>query len=497
MQKYILELTVFLSGFIVLTYEVVGARILGPYYGTSTFVWTAMIGIILASLSIGYYIGGRLADRKDARIEHLANMILYAGLAIAVTYIIRKPLLEILSQSTHDIRIGSVIAAIILFLPASILLGMVSPYAVKLRIEWLKSSGSTIGNMSALGTLGSILGTFISWFYLIPHFGMSIILGILPLSLIFLSLLIAPHNRVIFKTVSSIVLIFIFFSLERAYAWSSIIEETDTLYSHIRIYDKKDAITGERLRTMGINIENHSTMSLDSDRLVNQYTKYYHLVRHFFPEFSSGLMLWGAGYSFPKDYLAKYPHNTLDVVEIDPGVTDLAKKYFALEDHPNLTIHHEDARVFLNQNTKKFDAIFGDAFTSWYSVPYQLTTQEAIQKQYDSLSDNGVVILNIISAIEGEMGELLRAEYKTFKTVFPQVYILPVSSPKDGTQIQNIVLIALKSKTPPSWESQDRELAWFLSQRWALPIDDDMPLLTDDYAPVDHYVGKFLKEIRH
>ena len=497
MQKYILELTVFLSGFIVLTYEVVGARILGPYYGTSTFVWTAMIGIILASLSIGYYIGGRLADRKDARIEHLANMILYAGLAIAVTYIIRKPLLEILSQSTHDIRIGSVIAAIILFLPASILLGMVSPYAVKLRIEWLKSSGSTIGNMSALGTLGSILGTFISWFYLIPHFGMSIILGILPLSLIFLSLLIAPHNRVIFKTVSSIVLLFIFFSLERAYAWSSIIEETDTLYSHIRIYDKKDTITGERLRTMGINIENHSTMSLDSDRLVNQYTKYYHLVRHFFPEFSSGLMLWGAGYSFPKDYLAKYPHNTLDVVEIDPGVTDLAKKYFALEDHPNLTIHHEDARVFLNQNTKKFDAIFGDAFTSWYSVPYQLTTQEAIQKQYDSLSDNGVVILNIISAIEGEMGELLRAEYKTFKTVFPQVYILPVSSPKDGTQIQNIVLIALKSKTPPSWESQDRELAWFLSQRWTLPIDDDMPLLTDDYAPVDHYVGKFLKEIRH
>lgn len=140
-------------------------------------------------------------------------------------------------------------------------------------------------------------------------------------------------------------------------------------------------------------------------------------------------------------------------------MTALAKKYFALEDHPNLTIHHEDARVFLNQNTKKFDAIFGDAFTSWYSVPYQLTTQEAIQKQYDSLSDNGVVILNIISAIEGEMGELLRAEYKTFTTVFPQVYIIPVSSPKDGTQIQNIVLIALKSKNPPSWESQDRELA--------------------------------------
>ena len=137
-------------------------------------------------------------------------------------------------------------------------------------------------------------------------------------------------------------------------------------------------------------------------------------------------MLGGAGYSFPKDYLTKYPNATLDVVEIDPGVTALAKKYFALEDHPNLTIYHEDARVFLNQNTKKYDAILGDAFSSWYLVPYQLTTEEAIRRQYDSLSLSGAVILNIVSSIEGEMGEFLRAEYKTYKKVFPQVYLLPV-----------------------------------------------------------------------
>jgi peptidoglycan/LPS O-acetylase OafA/YrhL len=105
MQKYILEIVVFLSGFIVLTYEVVGARILGPYYGTSTFVWTAIIGIILASLSIGYYIGGKLADKKNARLETLANMILWAGIAIALTYIIRKPLLENLSGIISDIRV--------------------------------------------------------------------------------------------------------------------------------------------------------------------------------------------------------------------------------------------------------------------------------------------------------------------------------------------------------------------------------------------------------
>ncbi len=208
-------------------------------------------------------------------------------------------------------------------------------------------------------------------------------------------------------------------------------------------------------------------------------------------------MLGGAGYSFPKDYLAKYPKATLDVVEIDPGVTALAKKYFALEDHPNLNIFHEDARVFLNQNTKQYDAIFGDAFSSWYLVPYQLTTKEAVQREYNSLSMSGIIILNIVSSIEGEMGEFFRAEYKTYKEVFPQVYLLPVGHPNDPTRIQNIILVALKSPEAPIWSSTDPEISGFLSHLWRKPIPDEMPILTDDYAPVDHYIGKFLREIRN
>lgn len=145
-------------------------------------------------------------------------MILYSGIAIAVTYIIRKPLLEFLSQNIQDIRIGSIIAATLLFLPASVLLGMVSPYAVRLRIDKLTSSGSTIGNMSAIGTLGSILGTFVSGFYLIPYFGMNTLLAGLPLILILLSLFIAPRHLTLLKVVGSIVLIGIFVSLDRAYA---------------------------------------------------------------------------------------------------------------------------------------------------------------------------------------------------------------------------------------------------------------------------------------
>lgn len=237
-------------------------------------------------------------------------------------------------------------------------------------------------------------------------------------------------------------------------------------------------------------------MSLDSDRLVNEYTKYYHLVRHFHPNFASGLMLGGAGYSFPKDYLAKYPEAHLDVVEIDPGVTELARKYFGLEDHPNMTIYHEDGRVFLNQNTRKYDAIFGDAFTSWYSVPYQLTTKEAIQKKYDSLSESGIVILNIISSLQGEMGEFLRAEYRTYKEIFPQVYLFAVSNTRNESKIQNIILVAMKSEKPPMMTSSDPEIREFLRHLWEGKLEEDMPILTDDYAPVDHYIGKFLKKIR-
>lgn len=164
---------------------------------------------------------------------------------------------------------------------------MVSPYAVRLRIDKLTSSGSTIGNMSAIGTLGSILGTFISGFYLIPYFGMNTLLAGLPLVLLLLSLLIAPKHIPLIKIVGGILLVGIFITLDRVYAEPGIIIEKDTLYSHIRIFDAKDPVTDENLRTMGINIENHSRMSLDSDRLVNEYTRYYHLVRHFFPGFTS------------------------------------------------------------------------------------------------------------------------------------------------------------------------------------------------------------------
>jgi spermidine synthase len=206
-------------------------------------------------------------------------------------------------------------------------------------------------------------------------------------------------------------------------------------------------------------------------------------------------MIGGAGYSYPKDYLKKFPDARLDVIEIDPMLTELAKRYFNLKDDKRLVIYHEDGRTFLNRTKKKYDVIFGDAFTSYYALPYQLTTRETVQKMYEMLNDDGVILINIISSIEGEKGKFLRAEYATFKTVFPQVYLFPVNEFNDGSKVQNIMLIALKSKQKPAFRNNDPELNKYLQHLWKTEIKKDVPILTDDYAPVDAYTMKIIKEL--
>ena len=491
--KYNLEIAVFVCGAVVMVFELVGSRVLGPYFGTSIFVWTSLIGIILGSLSLGYYIGGKVADRKPS-LGQLSMIIFLSAVSIGLTILVKAPLLEILDQGISTIKTGSVAASLILFLPTSVLLGMVSPYAAKLKIKDLVSSGSRVGNLYALSTAGSIAGTFLSGFYLIPHFGTNRLLLILSMILLAVSLLLSPKQLIKTKMAALLILLLGLLGvngLELA-AMKDGFVDVDTAYNRIWISDQHDRGLNKKVRSLAINRAVSSAMLLDSDELVYEYTKYYRLARHFNPTLQKALMIGGAGYSYPKDFLKKYADATLDVVEIDPAVTELAKRYFNLKADPRLAIFHEDGRVFLNRATKKYDAILGDAFTSQLSLPYQLTTREAVQKKYDALNEDGVVIVNIISSIEGEKGQFLRAEYKTFKSVFPQVYLFPVASPDNGSVLQNIILIALKSTKEPTFESDDPELNGYLGHLWTQRIDDDMPILTDDFAPVDHYIRNLI-----
>ncbi len=182
MKKFTLELVAFFCGAVVMSFEIVGSRMLGPYVGTSMFAWTSIIGVILLSLSIGYYWGGRIADMRP-RADILSLFIFIAGLFLIVTVLIKGLILESLTRSIDNIHIVSVIASLILFTVPSVLLGMVSPFAVRIKMKSVEKSGSTVGNLYSISTIGSIVGVFLTGFYLIPNYKISNIIMVLAITL--------------------------------------------------------------------------------------------------------------------------------------------------------------------------------------------------------------------------------------------------------------------------------------------------------------------------
>ena len=485
LKQFQLHIIVFVAGATVMIFELAGSRILAPYFGTSMFIWTSLIGVILGSLSIGYWLGGNLSD-KNPTINMLAKILFISAIMIFFVAIFKDIVLILLQYTTLDIRLSSAIAAIILFAPPSVLLGMISPYAAKLKIDNLQNSGKTVGNLYALSTVGSIAGTFFAGFFLIPLIGSTNILftlsGILTILSIFSSWSWTMNK---FKTLMLFTVIPA--SIASNFLALDNIIDVETQYNRVLIFEGEHANNGHLVKYMQINNEGSSAMYVDRDDLVYEYTKYYDLAHHFTPKIERALIFGGAGYSYPKYFINTRATATIDVVEIDPGVTKLAREHFDLKDDPRLQIFHEDGRTFLNKNSKSYDAIFVDAFNST-SPPVQLTTVEAVTKMFNSLDEKGVIIANIISSIEGESSKFLQAEYATFSHVFPQVYLFYVRNDINKLQSQNIMLVALKTEEIPSFESKYDNIHTYLSHKFELPYLK-LPILTDDHAPVEHYMS--------
>ena len=193
-KKFSLEVVVFMCGAVVMAYEIIGSRILGPYVGTSMVVWSSIIGIILASLSAGYYYGGRIADRRP-ETGILALFIAVSGLYILLSLLFKNALLNALSQTLASIPLAAILSSLVLFAFPAFLLGMVSPFAARLKIKDTETSGATVGYLYALSTFGSITGTFLAGFYLIPGFRLTSILLILGLLLLVLALFLYLENK--------------------------------------------------------------------------------------------------------------------------------------------------------------------------------------------------------------------------------------------------------------------------------------------------------------
>ncbi len=490
-SKFILELTVFVCGALVMVYEIIGSRLLSPHLGASTYVWTSLIGVILGALSLGYWLGGKIADQKPD-LKTFAFVIFLAGGLVSVTILLKDLILSFIAQMPFGLELKSVIAALLLFAPASVLLGFVTPYAVKLKITSLEDSGKTVGRLYALSTVGSILGTFLAGFFLIPFVGSEKTLYLVGATLIGLSLLLAPFALT--KTSVALLVLFVFgvsvselksFYLRRIYS----LHDIDTEYSRLQIFNIIDAETKKPMRVLTTDpFFIQSGMYLNSDELAFSYTKYYHLLKHFKPDFQKTLIIGGAGYSFPKDYLKKYPNAEIEVAEIDPQMTEVARKHFRLKDDPRLKITHQDGRIFLNQSPAgQFDVVLMDAFGSLFSVPFQLTTVEAVSNINRVLKDDGVVIFNLGGAIKGDLNKFLQAELKTYRQVFPKVYLFKINPDLPDEKPQNLIIIACKAQNTAPLISNDAETAGLLNHRYTQELDTRLDILTDDLAPVEYY----------
>lgn len=482
---------VFACGAFVMAFEIVASRILAPFIGTSTYIWTSLIGVILASLSLGYHLGGRMADRRPD-LRSLAALIFAAGTLVAVTELIKEIVLSFVSSVQIGIELRSIVASVILFAPASVCLGCVTPYAVKLRMSSLADTGKTVGRLYALSTVGSIIGTFAAGFFLIPFVGSTRTLYIISGGLIAVSLMLFPFGLTRPVIASIVVIAFSVISNESSMyllRTQNDLHDIDTEYSRVRIFKTVDPRSGSRIQALATDPYSiQSAMLLDSDEPVFEYSRYYHLARHFVPGFRDVLLIGGAGYSVPKEFLRTYSDISLDVVEIDPQMTAIARRYFRLTDDPRMSIIHEDGRTFLNNaQGRKYDVILMDAFGSLFAVPYHLTTREFVHEISRSLADNGVVIFNLGSAISGDGSNFLQAELATYRSVFPTVYVFKVYSDHADDRLQNLIIVALKSTSEPELTSSDAEIARMLGHIYSGTIAATRPVLTDDLAPVEYY----------
>jgi spermidine synthase len=497
---------IFMSGIMVMVLEMVGARLMAPHVGTSTIVWTSLIGVILAFLALGAWLGGRLADKKLS-LQILAAILAGAGLGVALTALIHPLLGAEIMEAAPNMYLGAVLGALLHFALPALLFGMVPPYIVRLSLAHLASSGATVGRLYALSTAGSIVGTFLGGFVLISYFSSTdILFGTAAVGGL-LSLLISVRKNLLGITVLLCGTGAAFSSA--AYdSWQTkqgMLPTLETPYNTIRIFEGLDENQRrvQLLQTDPGKIQ--SGMYLDDPiELYAEYTRYYALGSALHPQATRVLMLGGGGYSVPKWLLAGRSGLDgaalkLDVVELDPGMTRLARTYFHLPEDPRMRIYHEDARRFLNMNTQQYDLIFVDVFNSYYSVPFQMGTKEAAQALCRALAPGGMMIMNIISSYNGENGQLFRAIHAAMALAFPELHVFAVNNPERLDRVQKIMLLALPEKRPDLAAAFTGEAAHvsqrvqtMLRTRITQAVAQDCPALTDNFAPVERYAQALL-----
>ncbi len=526
-----LALTTFVAGGVTLGVEIAASRVLSPSFGSSLYVWGSLIGVVLAGLAVGYWAGGALADRAPAPLLLAGTVLLGGALVLAIPFVDERVLAWVTAWDPGP-RADPLVASLVLFGPPSVVLAGVTPIAVRLLASDVASVGRTAGRLFAVSTAGSIAGTFATAFYLVPELGTDDLFVYLAAALFLAAVPAALAARLVPAVALALVLAGTAVSLSALSDpgggvsagslsnWSPVyrsradlydtatelnlsgfklVYRKDTRYHHLVVVDDDDS------RYLRFDSSFQSGMYLDDPyRTRFDYTDYFDLGLAYAPGAKSVLFVGLGGGSAPKRISRDFPQLDLQVVELDPDVVSVARRFFALP--ASIPVAVEDGRRWLERHDRRFDVIAIDAYYS-DAVPFHMTTREFVQLVRSRLAPGGVVVVNAIGSLRGDGSQFLRALYRTYRSVFPTVTLHPVYDAhggRDATTIRNVALVATESPAPEPgflarrWAEMRAahpgapDLGPAIRNRWDEPVRvDDVPTLTDDYAPTDSLITGF------
>ena len=414
-----LSALVFGAGTGTLSVEICASRLLAPYYGSSTIVWANLIGLVLLALSLGYWLGGKLADRRPSGIL-LGRLVLGAGAYVAVLPFVTRPILDVAAKGLDEISAGAVLgsffATLLLFAPPVFVLGMVSPFAIRLALETVASAGEVAGRLYALSTAGSLLGAFLPALVLIPLVGTQrTLIG----SAAVLAASSAPllGGRGLVAAAAAAALLAVPPGAVKPRE-GTIVFERESRYQFVQVVERN----GSRRLYLNEGIAVHSVYRPGTVLTGGEWDAFLAIPAVLDREPRSVAVLGNAGGTTARAYGRFWPDVAIDGVEIDPVVSEAGRRFLGMGENPRLRVVDADARPFLRRTGKRYDLIFVDAYHQPY-VPFYLATREFFELVRARLAPGGVVALNV-ATVPGD--RRLRDEIAgTLASVFPEARIWP------------------------------------------------------------------------
>lgn len=501
-SAFVIYVVAFVVGGIVMSFEMLGSRYLNPYFGSGIYTWASLISTVLASLTVGYFLGGWLADRRPSAAV-LGLTVLIGSLYILLLPLFAQPMLEVILARIDDIKAGSLASSVVILFFPVMFLGMYSPFAIRLLLTSAQRSGMVSGTVYGISTAGSIVGTLGTTFYLIPSIGSrAITISLGTAGIVSALVLIAlPHVTRRRAAVAAIGALLCALGVSQTRAETLVDEKLrlellkrpdgqlariETEYNDIYINKRRNALTMS-FQLKGWHYTESVTNLRDPDDLPVAYTQMM-TASLLYPQNLKRILMIGLGGGSISTYLGRAMKEAeIDTVEIDPGVIDVARKFFGIKDSPRVRYLDGDGRVFLTRNRTQYDLILIDAFHGGY-VPFHLLTREFYALIKQRLAPGGAAVFNVHDG-----SKLYASTLLTLGAVFKTVELYPSG--------EGEVSVVVTDETPSAELLAQR--AGTLQQqyafRYALPTllarrKTDVKaqsakgeLITDDFAPVDLY----------